>query len=298
MTGIARLLTISVLAAAGCIDSTVGDVASDGTEESGEAAPGAEEDTDETTGAEPGTETIAWAGLCALAQHGNYHLVANKFARDVNATATRFDMVRGDAYVRDLDICIGASAGQGGSWVLPANVEGDSGEIYQLGYGRAVGRGSNYFVYALGSPLAVEITGVTPIAGHRYRFEITKRATFNTVSFKITDLSTSPSALVWSWDTNHPWASLMNHAWWGYETWDSFSTHGVRPGKPGVGMAYMGYRANNESTVRYLSDMTCSDIWKNFTWDGSTGNNGCTGKRRAVLGTWVYGGDRLDGFSY
>lgn len=282
---------------AGCIDSEVGDVPADGGDETGEAAPSADDETVDTAGeGTPGTGSIYAAGLCAFAKHGHYHVVANKFAREVGAT--HFNMIRGDAYVRVLDVCIGISAGQGGSWVLPANVESDTGDIYQLGYGRAAGRGSNYFVYALGSPTAIEIKDVAPISGHRYRFEIVKRALYNTVSFKITDLSTSPASVVWSSHSSRPWSGAMNHAWWGYETWDSFSTHGVPAGKSGVAMAYMGYRSNVDERIHYRSSMSCSDIWKNFTWDGSAGNNGCTGNRRAVLGSWAYTGDEFDALSY
>jgi len=277
-----------VVALAGCLESTVGD---------GDVIAIEEPQTWESPMDQPPTgmvRSLFGAGFCALAEHGYNHIVANKFASDLGAKY--FDLVRGDAYVRELEVCIGYSAGQGGTWVLPANVESTTGEIYQLGYGRGAGRQSNYFVYALATPTAQEITSAAPIDGHRYRFEIYKRTTSSTVSFRITDLTTA--TVVWTFDSDHAWSSAADHAWWGFETWDSASHHGVSGGKLGVQMAYLGYSTETESFTRYRSDLTCKDIWKNFTWDGSTSHDGCTGKRIGSMGTWVYGGDMLDAITY
>jgi hypothetical protein len=275
--------------ASGCIESEVGDPV-------GSADP---DDWQSSSEDEPAPETtttpsLFGAGFCSLAQHGYSHIVANKFATDLGASY--FDVVRGDAYVRELEVCIGTSAGQGGTWVLPANVESTTGEIYQLGFGRGAGRLGNTFVYALGSPSAIEIRDVSPVDGHRYRFEIFRHAPGNTVSYRITDLSAS--ATVWSFDSSHAWSTAADHAWWGFETWDSASHHGVSAGKPGINMSFLGYSTNTENLIRYRSGMTCADIWKNFTWDGSSEHNGCSGKRRGPVGTWTYGGDMLDAITY
>src|SRR4051812_35010638 len=183
----------------GCLQAEVGDPIEDGD-------PGSWQPANDEAPASPEVTTSAslfGAGFCSLAQHGYFHVVANKFASDLGGKY--FDVVRGDAYARQLEVCIGTSSGQGGTWVLPANVESTTGEIYQLGYGRGAGRLGNTFVYALGSPTSIEIKSVAPIDGHRYRFEIFRRATYNTVSFRITDLSLA--SVVWSLDTSHAWSS-------------------------------------------------------------------------------------------
>lgn len=231
-------------------------------------------------------QPVAAAGLCLLADKANFHLVANKFAAEVSASF--FDVVRGDATVRTLDVCVGTG---GGTFVLPANLETASGVVLQLGYGQRAG-GSLSFYYARGSQTAIVWPGYSPTVGHRYRYWISRVVEPDnsiTTAYKIQDLDDgSSSSLSFS-----GWYAGMDHAWWGTETWDALSAHGVLAGNLNQNPSYMGYSPNNSATTYYRSGLTCSDIWKNFTWDGSSDNSGCNGSRHGHVGTWVYGGDKL-----
>lgn len=89
------------------------------------------------------------------------------------------------------------------------------------------------------------------------------------------------------------WYSSLDHAWWGAETQGTISAHGVPAGQSNQNMAYMGYSSNISSSMLFRSGLTCADVWKSFTWDGSSNNNGCNGTRHGHVGNWVYGGDKL-----
>ncbi len=227
-----------------------------------------------------------------MASHGYYQLTLNKFASDVGGSY--FDLVRGDLTIRNLDICVGGSAGNGGSFVLAANIESSAGFATQLGYGQEAGSGSLFFFYARGNP-PDEIkwsTTYLPVVGDRYRFSITRVSGDGGLPdtvFKIQNLDAGgSSSKVFS-----GWPSGLNHAWWGAETHDSFSAHGVPAGQANQNVAYMGYSPNNSSTISYRSGLTCSDVFKNFVWDGSSDHTGCNGFRHGHVGNWVYGGDKL-----
>jgi hypothetical protein len=229
------------------------------------------------------------AGLCSIAEHGNFHIVANKFADEVGATY--FDIVRGDLTVRGLDVCIGS--GNGATYVLAANIETALGQIVQIGYGQISGFTGRRFYYAFGSAAAIEWPDTTylPIVGDRYRFSITRFVEpggLQDTIFKIQNLGHPSSSTV----TRSGWYSGLNHAWWGAETQDSASAHGVPAGSSNQNLAYMGYSANTSTGTYFRSQMTCADIFKNFTWDGS-GGAACSGTRHGHVGTWVYGGDKL-----
>lgn len=237
-----------------------------------------------------GPSAVAAAGLCSLAQHGNFHIAANKFADEVGASY--FDLVRGDLTVRSLDVCVGS--GNGATYVLAANIETASGTIVQLGYGQQAGFAGRSFYYAHGTPDAIEWpnSSYLPVVGNRYRFSITRflepGGVVDTI-YKIQDLDAGTSSSI----EFSGWYSGLNHAWWGAETGDSASAHGVPAGSSNQNLAYMGYSPNTNGTIYYRSGLTCSDIFKNFSWDGSTNGNACAGTRHGHVGNWVYGGDKL-----
>ncbi|MES2208703.1 MAG: hypothetical protein V4515_00730 [Chloroflexota bacterium] len=231
----------------------------------------------------------AAAGLCSIALHGNFHIVANKFADEVGATY--FDLVRGDLTVRNLDVCAGS--GNGSTYVLAANIETAVGQVVQIGYGQISGFTGRRFYYALGSVTAIEWpnSSYLPTLGDRYRFSITRFVEPGGLQDTIVTIQNldHPST---STVTRSGWYSALNHAWWGAETEDSASAHGVPAGQANQNVAYMGYSPNTSGAIYYRSGMTCGDIFKDFTWDGSNGA-ACSGTRHGHIGTWVYGGDEL-----
>lgn len=229
------------------------------------------------------------AGLCSLAEHGNFHIVVNKFADEVGATY--FDLVRGDLTVRSLDVCVGS--GNGSTYILAANIETAGGQIIQVGYGQISGFIGRRFYYAFGSADAIEWpdSSFLPVVGDRYRFSITRLVEPGGIAdtvFKIQNLDHPATSTV----ERAGWYSGLNHAWWGAETEDSASAHGVLVGQANQNLAYMGYSPNTSGSVYYRSGLSCTDVFKNFTWDGSNGA-ACAGTRHGHVGTWVYGGDKL-----
>lgn len=233
-----------------------------------------------------GADKVAAAGSCTLATHTYTHIYVEKYASAIPDASVYFDMVRGDATVRDLDICVGSTAGQGGSFVLPANIQDDTnGPIIQLGYGKWAGRSDLFFVYQLKGQEAKEWYpghNFKPIVGDRIRFTITKGYLSGNVvtTYIINNLTRGTNDSM----TVAGWLVSPQHAWWGYETWDSYSRHGHVAGQPAINAAYLGYSGDANTTIYYRSGMTSSDV-KNTS--GQSNHHG-------HLINWVYGSDGLD----
>lgn len=217
------------------------------------------------------------AGFCSLANHGYYQIYVSRTAGSVGASY--FDRIQGEAHVRDLNICVGSDPGQGGSFVLPANVQGTSGIIYQLGYGKFAGDPNLKWVYADGDSVMHYVAGFTPAIGVEYRFQIQKVS--GLIRFTITDID---SDVVVAQFTKGSWSTSVNLAWWGYETWDSFSAHGRMAGEPFIDVTHMGYSHNENSTLYYRTGITSSVV---YNTSGQSNHHGHIRNR-------YYTGDTLD----
>ncbi len=114
----------------------------------------------------PGAGKAQAAGVCYSL--GNYHDWVGKNASAIGDGSTWFDRVQGDAYVRDLGLCVGAH--NGGTWVLPANVDNNGSTLFQLGYGRGIdyNGGALSFVRTDSSGNPIVLGGITPQIGGRY----------------------------------------------------------------------------------------------------------------------------------
>lgn len=237
------------------------------------------------------TPTLAAVGLCSLASHDFYQVFVHKDINEVSGNW--FDDVRGDVYARNLDVCIGGTAGQGGTFVLPANVQQKAGVgsgIFQAGFGKRATDGSIKFVYANGTATAIVLSAPTPTIAHRYRFEI-KSDSAGHPDFLLTDLTNG--LLIWSnTTTGTSWTGSFDLNWWGFETWDSFSHHGPNLPGSGVNMAYMGYSTDLNTVITYRSGMTVGgDVCKcGGNWAQVDGNH----QTVLSIGNWVYGGDKFD----
>lgn len=229
---------------------------------------------------------VAAAGPCnqnTLPAASTNQMYVEKLIANISG-ADHFDGVRGDAYIRNLDQCIGTS-GQGGTFVLPANVQNDvTGTIFQLGYGEIPNYTSRWY-YADGSVDAiVKTSSACPaVNGHRVRFTILRNSS-NRPVFSIDDL-TAGCGLSWTGVT--PWSVAQDHAWWGYESWENASGLGPQVGVDSdVHMAYMGYSTEDGGwayrsglSATYGSCETC--VKRNHSYSYITGH----------IGDWVYGND-------
>jgi hypothetical protein len=87
----------------------------------------------------------------------------------------------------------------------------------------------------------------------------------------------------------------QNHAWWGYESWDTESALGYRVGEAVTDIHTILYTpAGGVETWR--SGMTCSSIVKNFSWDGS-GGAPCSPAVVGNIDSTNYTGDTLRVYS-
>ncbi len=234
---------------------------------------------------------LAAVGFCSLASHDFYQVFVHKDINDVSGNY--FDVVRGDVYARDLDVCIGVSPGQGGTFVLPANVQQKAGVgpgIFQAGYGKRATDGAVRFVYANATSTIIVLSAPSPVIAHRYRFQI-NRDSAGHPDFILNDLTNG--SLIWSnTTTGTSWTGTYDLNWYGFETWDSFSHHGPNLPNPGVNMAYMGYSTDLNTTITYRSGMTVSgDVCKCGGHWADVDNNHQT---VLTMGTWFYGGDKFD----
>ena len=195
--------------------------------------------------------------------------------------------MRGDAYVRNLGLCIALH--NGGTFVLPANVDNNVATLFQLGYGRGIdyngGALSFFRTDSSGNPIV--IGGITPQVGGRYRFLVFSNG--GLVEYEIQLWNGSTWGYVWSLVTGYSWTSALKHAWWGYETWDQASSMGPESTSGTVHTAYMGYSGSANGTVYYRSGLAAAD----FVTDTSC----CSYWHRAV-GTWVYGNDMADAWKH
>lgn len=216
-------------------------------------------------------------GACSTAETGNWIMSVYRHAPYV--AANYFDAIFGDATVQPLDVCATNAPNATGTYILPANVEklGGGNHTYQLGYGKGYSSQGPKFVYVLATngnpPIMNEISGVAPVYGHRYRFNIYKRSS-GYVSFDIYDFNTS--SFVWTYYPTVSWASDNTLAWWGYELLDKNSRMGSCETCGDIDMNTMGY-SKDTTTANYWRDgLYCDgaplgndyDVQKQFTWDG------------------------------
>jgi hypothetical protein len=237
----------------------------------------------------PATASAA-VGLCGLASHDYYEVFVHKQINEVSGNW--FDEVRGDAYARDLDVCIGGTGGNGGTFVDVANVQEQSSgpHIFQVGYGKMATDSAIKFIYANSSSTLIQLSSPSPSIAHRYRFDI-KRDTSGHPDFLLTDLTVG--TLIWSnTTTGTSWGGGFDLDWWGFETWDSFSHHGPNLPGSGVNMAYLGYSTDLNTVITYRSGMTVGgDVCKcSGNWAQVDGNH----QTVLTIGNWVYGGDKFD----
>ena len=141
-----------------------------------------------------------------------------------------------DGYLTDrvLYPCEGL-ASQGWSFAAAANVQGDSGGIWQLGILQEGGNAGdqNYFVYTNlnGSGAYVKITSPRPTFGNRYRFRVYK-TTAVPAGYVGYQIYTSGGSLLWSLQSFTVVWPQSRFAWWGYETGNSRSLAGIAPNTP------------------------------------------------------------------
>lgn len=238
------------------------------------------------------------AGPCFGNNTGQNQLFVDKMKSEISG-ASYFDAVRGDATVAPLDICIGAPANYGGSFVLPANVQNDANQrIFQLGYGQSPGESKLYFVYVDGDAISRHAPTGTwgdPTIGSRYRFSITRESTSSGYRpmFQITDLTDGGSIF---WYGNVEFGKGMDRTWWGYESLDQASSMGPLYGNGDVNMAYMGYSTEDGGWV-YRSGLTNSygdrpqypnRMHKHVSFSDPLN------ARSGHIGDWVYGGDKFN----
>lgn len=236
----------------------------------------------------------ALGGTCAVATHSFYQVYVEKYV----ASSTYITDVSGQSKIVGLNICTyGAFAGNGGTFVMPANLQNDTTKrIYQLGYGRTAIDSAPYFFYAEASPDAVKITSPRPVDGHTYTFHIYRRSA-GYVSYDIRDMTTG--LYVWTYYPTTPFnassAAYQNHAWWGFESWDSESALGYKNGQAITDIRDITYTpAGGVQTWR--SGMTCASVGKTFDWDGS-GGAPCSLAVKANIDSIHYSGDTLRVYS-
>jgi hypothetical protein len=206
-----------------------------------------------------------------------------------------FDHVRGTAKAQQLEVCVGSSSNPpevsaGCTFVLPANIQSGSGStIYQVGYGRCAGEGSNYIVYAYGdstahrAPNGINNNGIILTDGHLYSFHIYKRSS-GRVSYDVFDNNTAQ--YVWTWYPTASWGTSLSHAWWGYETTDDASDHGHSHGDLDyIRMYAMIYNGSNDDQNHYRQP-TASEVICNGT--------GCASNHHTHISTTIYASDTFD----
>lgn len=234
------------------------------------------------------------AGPCTM-QSTVDQVFIYKHAGDVPGD-TNFDGVRGEATIRQLDVCVGLVAGNGLTAVLPANVENANAatnKIFQLGYVHRPMAGLSYVMAdGQGDDLVFKQWDWCPIViGHRVRFTIT-RTSSGTPWFYIEDLTAACGAGFGSPD-GETFGLGMEVTWWGYERNDTSSGLGVENGDPNVNMAYMGYRVKGGAWT-YRSGLTnsiqnvggpCKDCIQIQM------RNPDTHHFLATIGDWVYNND-------
>jgi hypothetical protein len=240
---------------------------------------------------------VAAAGPC-LVQQTMDKIFIYKHHGDV-AGSEMFDGVRGDATLRQLDVCVGAAAGHGLTAALPANIQNTStGKIFQLGF---VHRPLVGLDFVLVDGEVSDLVYFNPLScptvlGHRYQFKITNDEDSNVI-FQVTD-ETADCTITKQSPDGHTYGTSMDMVWWGYERNDTSSGLGVENGDPNVNMAYMGYNMTGSGTWIYRTDLVnaieppgggvgCINciqteiINDNQTWF-------------ATIGDWVYNNDKFN----
>lgn len=251
----------------------------------------------------PATALAESGGSCFNSTGGNYHIIVHKTIGDPGMTAAYFDHVEGKTKVVVLEQCGEVGSWYGGTFVLPANVETADGDIHQLGYGYFGGEPNPRFVTARYSSAMIEITSVTPVVGETYRFTVKKSAD-NDIRYTIERLDGdelhSYYTQIWSYENSTSyWPLDATVTWWGSETWRTADGHGgTSNGQSKIWD--MRYSVNNSTGLVYRSNLYCSstsypqdDIYKNFSWDGSSSPCSPSATQRGQILTTTYTGDTL-----
>jgi hypothetical protein len=239
----------------------------------------------------PNAVPVDAAGICHSL--GNYHIWHGRNIEDaLPANSEAFDRVQGEATVRNLDICIGNN---GGTFVLPANVDNEGYSAnplhFQAGYGRAanIDSGALRFYYAGPNGNPHEWCCINPVVGTRYRF-IIWRSDSGLVNFRRyrldggTWVNESTIYTSWAWPASTS-AARLTHAWWGCETWDQVSDHGPHVGNGSINMAYLGYSTDDSGSISYRTDMA-NPAPRNFSGWGDN--------HHGHVGDWVYNNDMIN----
>lgn len=186
--------------------------------------------------------TNAAVGFCSTAAHGYFQIYVDKHANKIGDGSSYMDKTEGVAEVATLNVCIGSDSGNGGTFVMAANIQSDAtGRIFQVGYGKEATDSREYFYYANGTSAALRwpSSGFLPVVGHEYRFVIYPSG--GNAAFKIEDVDTGASSTLYG---SKPWGTDLNRSWWGYEAWDLTSTMGPYAGDGSARMRSLKYHGN------------------------------------------------------
>ena len=232
----------------------------------------------------PFTASTALAQTGCGLNNSNQHVIVLKNIDDVTQVANPiyFSHVRGDVTVRRIDPCDSNLGLFGYANIVPVTMEG--GGTYQAGVQFKSGVAAPKFVYTCNStPSTCDWPGeLFPILGERYRFAITRIYDTHTgvnARYTITWLGDGFTTSETAWS---PWVGQPTLAWWGTERQNPAGDCGTSNGTS-INMAYMGYSVNNLAfNGWYRTGMSSSDIY-----DTCSGAHG-------IIGTWVYGGDKLN----
>lgn len=220
---------------------------------------------------------------CIAASKTNHQMWVG---RDISqVSGNYFDLVRGNVRIQDLDPCVGDGLTDGkGSFVLAANLQTTGTGVVQLGYGQ-FGTSNPlkfYWVNGNGGQANTATWAENPAIGHTYTLSIEKTAS-NTIKYIVSDLTDGSQQ---SYTASNSWLSF-SLAWWGYETLDTQSQHGVTTGENPNRLHYMGYSTDTVSSWSYRSSLTSGDIAKNWVDANHYG----------AIGTLNVTGDTFNGYT-
>lgn len=243
---------------------------------------------------------VAGAGNCFLSSGTSDKVYVDKDS--VELANSKFDYVRGDGTVGNMNPCVGTQANQysAGSWMLLANLQRTGGTpvlIVQAGYGQACTQCIFDFVYTPGGDGAGAAWPRTlmPQSGHRVR-AIIERVFSNphlSTRFTIRDIDTgvSQTASISGFPTTY------DKAWWGTEALDTSSEVGQDTAIDS-NFAYLGYSTFASGSIRYRSGMVFNSCYCED--DPGAGpsevekEGGTNSAEHGHLGDWVYGDDMVN----
>ncbi len=226
-------------------------------------------------------------GLCDAGGNVTNIIYVKKEIGAPGLSGTAFDYVSGQVTLRDLDICTKIATNlYGGSWILGANVESNSGDIYQIGYGQNAGDSTETIWLQVGGGTAPFSVGrpFTMNYGDTLKFEVWKaNDSGSTVGFRATDTTNGQSYTTFK-NTGVSWDLDSDRAWWGAETHDNSTTMGTCSTCARVALRFLGYSTNANGTIYYRSGMTSGDVYK---IDPNSNHHG-------HIVDWTYGADALE----